>query len=381
MYRDHEPVKRAVRFVTKQRKRRPGSSKDPQAHLDGRFNRLSPDYSVRPSPGEPPLVSDPPLSDPGATLEPMSPKQRYVGSGPYCYANSLAMVLGPHAPDPSAIEVLTGSPFGFEMLEGNTPLFDPLGWEPDTGLDDALARLGWTCERQDGGGPDEAVDRLREASAAAPVLAGPVEMGLLLHQPGSGRAIGADHFVVVTEVTADTVYFHDPHGHPHATLPIPAFTAAWQGDSIGYTDAPFVLRTAFRRERETGLEAAIRATLPDAAAWLAGRPGLAPPGSLGGAEAVERLADLVEQGLESWQRAHLTVFAIRVGARRLADAAYWLGLVGAEAAAETADYQARLVGALQYPMVAGDTTEASKILRELAPTYDLLRERLAGYIS
>jgi hypothetical protein len=32
-------------------------------------------------------------------------------------------------------------------------------------------------------------------------------------------------------------------------------------------------------------------------------------------------------------------------------------------------------------MVAGDTTEASKILRELAPTYDLLRERLAGYIS
>ena len=151
----------------------------------------------------------------------MSPTQRYIGSGPYCYANSLAMVLGPHAPDPSALEVLTGSPFGFEMLEGTLPLFDPLGWEPDTGLDDAIARLGWTCERHDGGGPDEAVDRLREASAAAPVLAGPVEMGLLLHQPGSGRAIGADHFVVVTEVTADTVCFHDPHGHPHATLQEP----------------------------------------------------------------------------------------------------------------------------------------------------------------
>jgi hypothetical protein len=334
----------------------------------------------------------------------MSPTQRYIGSGPYCYANSLAMVLGPHAPDPSALEVLTGSPFGFEMLEGTLPLFDPLGWEPDTGLDDAIARLGWTCERHDGGGPDEAVDRLREASAAAPVLAGPVEMGLLLHQPGSGRAIGADHFVVVTEVTADTVCFHDPHGHPHATLPIPAFTAAWRGDSIGYTDAPFVLRTAFRRKDGHGVdghgvdghgvdgrsvdehgvdgprvEAAIRAALPDAVAWLAGRPGLAPPGSLGGAEAVERLADLVEQGLEPWQHAHLTVFAIRVGARRLADAAYWLGRVGAEAAAETADHQARLVGALQYPMVAGDTTEASKILRELVPTYDVLRGRLAGY--
>jgi hypothetical protein len=34
---------------------------------------------------------------------------RYVGSGPYCYANCLALMLGRGAPDPSAIEVLTGS--------------------------------------------------------------------------------------------------------------------------------------------------------------------------------------------------------------------------------------------------------------------------------
>ena len=32
----------------------------------------------------------------------------YIGSGPYCYANSLAMALGPTAPSPSIIEVLTG---------------------------------------------------------------------------------------------------------------------------------------------------------------------------------------------------------------------------------------------------------------------------------
>lgn len=35
---------------------------------------------------------------------------RYIGSGPYCYANSLAMVLGSAAPSPAVIEVLTGSP-------------------------------------------------------------------------------------------------------------------------------------------------------------------------------------------------------------------------------------------------------------------------------
>jgi hypothetical protein len=316
------------------------------------------------------------LSDPGATLKTMHPIQRYIGSGPYCYANSLAMVLGPQAPDPSAIEVLTGSPFGFELLEGTTPLFDPLGWEPDTGLDAAISLLGWTCERLDGGGPEAALDRLREACTVAPVLVGPVEMGLLLHQPGSGRAIGADHFVVVTEVTADTVHFHDPHGHPHATLPTADFAAAWQADSVGYTDAPFILRTGFRRERETDVLAALHGALPGADAWLAGRPGLAPPGTLGGAQGVERLAELIDEGLEDWQRDHLVWFAVRVGARRLADAAYWLGRIDRPAAAEMANRQARLVGALQHPLVTGDPTAASKILRELAPTYEQLRARL-----
>ena len=33
---------------------------------------------------------------------------RFIGSGPYCYANSLAMMLGSAAPEPAVIEVLTG---------------------------------------------------------------------------------------------------------------------------------------------------------------------------------------------------------------------------------------------------------------------------------
>jgi hypothetical protein len=49
----------------------------------------------------------------------------YIGSGPYCYANSLAMMLGPAAPPPSVIEVLTGSPFGIELIAGRLPFFDP----------------------------------------------------------------------------------------------------------------------------------------------------------------------------------------------------------------------------------------------------------------
>ena len=72
----------------------------------------------------------------------------YVGSGPYCYANSVAMMLGPAAPPPSVIEVLTGSPFGLELIAGRLPLFDPFGWYPDRGIDDALGLLGWSFRRE-----------------------------------------------------------------------------------------------------------------------------------------------------------------------------------------------------------------------------------------
>jgi hypothetical protein len=53
----------------------------------------------------------------------------YIGSGPYCYANSLAMALGPTAPSPSIIEVLTGSPFGMHLLGGRLPAVRPYGWD------------------------------------------------------------------------------------------------------------------------------------------------------------------------------------------------------------------------------------------------------------
>jgi hypothetical protein len=151
---------------------------------------------------------------------------RYIGSGPYCYANSLAMVFGPEAPSPAVIEVLTGSPFGAELLGGTMPFFDPLGWDPGIGLDTAIELLGWTCICLTPGSPDEAAVLLREARADRPLLAGPLELGLLLHQPGSGTAIGSDYYVVATGVENDFVRFHDPHGHPYATLPAGDFIAA-----------------------------------------------------------------------------------------------------------------------------------------------------------
>ncbi len=283
----------------------------------------------------------------------------YVGSGPYCYANSLAMVLGAGAPPPSAIEVLTGSPFGFH-LSGGLAWFDPLGWDPDQGIDTALDLLGWTCERVSGGSAADAVERLR--AAGGPVVVGPVEFGLLLHHPGSGTVIESDHFMVVTAVTDGVVHFHDPHGFPHATLPVDEFTAAWESVTFEYPAEPFTMRSGFRRVREAAVVDALRTSLPEALRLL-DHDGESP------GAAVERFAGLVGDGLTPHQEGHLVHFAVRVGAHRLADAALWLGRLGLDAAAAVADRQARLVGGLQHPLVRGDRERVIELLTRLAPTY------------
>ena len=75
-------------------------------------------------------------------------------------------------------------------------------------------------------------------------------------------------------------------------------------------------------------------------------------------------------------RAHLTYFAVRVGARRLADAATCLARVGCDEAARVAATQARLVGALQHPLTVRDGAKAAALLRTLAPTYEELKVAL-----
>jgi hypothetical protein len=300
----------------------------------------------------------------------------YTGSGPYCYVNSLAMLLGDQAPPVGLIEVLTGSPFGFELIGGTLPLFDPYGWTPEVGLDAAIELLGWSCERTDGTDPAEARARLVAATAHGPALAGPLDMGLLLYQPGTPADFG-DHYVAVLEADDDTVLLHDPHGHPYASLPTDAFLAAWRGAGVAYLDTGHVLRTGFVAGDVRSADDALRRSLPAAAGWLAGRTEVpVPPGTLGGGEAVERFAEQVEAGLPDGIQGHLAYFAIRVGARRLADAAACLASLGLTTAAAIATEQARLVGGLQYPVVTGDAKATAATLRRLAPTYARLAQAL-----
>ncbi len=299
----------------------------------------------------------------------------YVGSGPYCYANSFAMLLGARAPSTAIIEVATGGPFGMQLIGGSTLFFDAYGWNPEKGFDQALAAIGWTSTVTKGGDADDALARLAAAARKGPVWVGPLEMGLLRHQPEMTGPIGADHFVVVLEV-ADRILMHDPHGFPYAEMPIDDFITAWRAETLEYGEA-YTMRTDFEKIADVTDIDAIRSIIPAAVDLLSmkGAPEM-PPGSLGNGAAAERAAEMIEAGAVGGLREHMIYFAIRVGARRLSDTADCLLLAGYAAAADVAATQARLVGSLQRPMVTRDFPRAAAALRQLAPTYDQLHAAL-----
>lgn len=293
----------------------------------------------------------------------------YVGSGPYCYANSFVMMFGAAAPSPAVVEFATSSPFGMQLIGGSVPFFDPYGWDPEKGFADALAALGWTTEVSSGGDEDEALARLRAALADGPVWVGPVEMGHLRHQPGMRGPIEADHYVVVLALEDGRVLMHDPQGYPYAELPVADFMAAWKAATLTYGTA-FTMRTRFRQLTVLTEAETIEASLPAARRWLSMSDASdMPEGSLGNGTAAERLADMIEPGCDDGLRGHMIHFAVRVGARRANDAAACLERIGRKDAAKVAAMQARLIGSLQHPLVVGDDVRAAKALRALAPTY------------
>ncbi|GGT22681.1 hypothetical protein ACFFV7_48915 [Nonomuraea spiralis] len=84
----------------------------------------------------------------------------------------------------------------------------------------------------------------------------------------------------------------------------------------------------------------------------------------------ERMAELVEEGLDPEIRTLWQTFVVRVGARRLNDLAVCLSSLRLDAGAAIAAEQARIVGGLQGPFMAGDDAALAAGLRRLAPTYE-----------
>ncbi|MFC3162962.1 hypothetical protein [Ciceribacter thiooxidans] len=286
------------------------------------------------------------------------------------------MMFGEAAPSSAVTEFATCSAFGMQLVGGALPFFDPYGWTPDLGFDAALDAMGWTSSVTSGGSADEAFERLRRELVYGPVWVGPLEMGWLRYQPGMNGPIGADHYLVVLAIEGDRLRMHDPQGYPYATLPIGDFLEAWRAESIDY-GLPFTMRANFRRLQVVHEEDVIRATLPAAAAWLSmQQQENLPEGTLGNGDAATALASMIETGCDESLRGHLIHFAVRVGARRLADAATCLARIGCRDAAQVLSEQAVLVGSLQYSLSTARDAEAATVVRRLAVTYQQLSAAL-----
>jgi hypothetical protein len=209
------------------------------------------------------------------------------------------------------------------------------GWNPELGLDQALLLLRL---------PGSADNSSRRGLSARGTPAGvrswtrprrTRRLGRLVHQPGSDRFSGADHFVVVTAADRSEVTFHDPQGHPYVVLPTPAFLSAWRAEAIGYLqDEAYVMRTAIRRTHDVAVQDALCALVRSQPARATGRSELPVPPTA--------------------TQDFLTDFSIRVGARRRGDAARSLRSAGYDAVASCLDTQAATLGALQYPAMTGD---------------------------
>lgn len=298
----------------------------------------------------------------------------YLGSGPYCYANSVAMAMGAGAPGIGLLETVTGSPFGMQIL-GDALFFDPRGWTPEIGIDEALDALGWTATKTAGAPESAAIARLRAACGRGPVVIGPLEMGHLRHQPGMNGPIGADHYVLVLDVDDEGATVHDPQGYPFARIALPDLLAAWRAESIDYGQ-PFTMYTEFVRVREVGEAEAVTACLPAAHRRLT-----AEPTEHADAGAALGLARMLDSGCDPGLRGLLTGFSVRAGARRAADAASCLERAGYGEAAAIAGEQARLIGSLQRALVVGEDAAAAAALRRLAPTYSRLGSAIGAVVN
>lgn len=299
----------------------------------------------------------------------------YVGSGDYCYANSLYMSLlgsGANAdtlPSPGFLECLTTMPFGNTYLNvARLFFFD--GLDPHQGLTRAIETLGWTCRLEQGGDEERALERLRAVVLHGPALIGPLDMGYLTYNPNYPYNGGADHFIVVLAVEADHVLVHDPKGFPCVTLPFENLLKAWRAERIEYVDEAYILRADFRQVETVNHQEMIMRTLPFIRLNVQRDP--EGPEVYGGVRALHMLVQMLRTEMPEHLAPHLLYFALPLAIRRKLDAQAFLAEGNRPEAARLIEQQARLLGQAQYPGVQRAWSTVATLIEQVAT----LEERL-----
>lgn len=304
----------------------------------------------------------------------------YTGSGPYCYAHSLYMVLLASGYDPQSlpssgfIECLTTMPFGKHFIcldTGPASFFNNPYTNPDDGINVALKTMGWNCNNHRGGDAASALFALRDAVIHGPVLAGPLNMGYLSYNPDHTALNGADHFLVVLGVDDDKgmVLLHDPAGYPAVLLPLEEFIEAWRGEGIEYINQPFVFRSHFRHVEDVTRADMVARTMGMLHNQIKSNAMF--PGSSGGVLALQLTLEAVKDVLPSVVN-DLARFTFPLAARRYLDARDFLVEAGLVNAAGIMEQQALLAGKAQYPAAHGNWKEVILVLERFIDLEDQL---------
>ena len=315
----------------------------------------------------------------------------YVGKSEYCYSNSLHMALTAvgrvkwTVPESGFIECLTTMPFGSTFLDlprGAQFLCSPADVDPESGLDRAVDALGWTCDVWHGSRTSSRAEVLRHLTAAlkhGPLVAGPLDLGELPHNPRSRYLRGGDHFVTVLSSDTKGVVFHDPFGFPYARVAVDSFLRSWRADRIPYKHGSYGLRSNFHTSKPRSRLQAIRSTLPLLTQSIVADPG--GPRVFGGAAALARLVQTVTNKPPPSLVETLVYFSLPLGARRRTDGHRFLLEADSPTAAKMLEEQSRILGGVQIDAVQGEwrrfvqgmnrfaelETELTSELRDMVP--------------
>jgi hypothetical protein len=253
----------------------------------------------------------------------------YIGNSYYCYADSTAMLLaanGENVSD-SRIEVLCGVALGAMWIpESNMIFFGNLAAPPDIGISQALDLLGFRfTEKSSETAAPPPFEALRADLAQSPAVLGPLDMGFLRYNPEHPHLNGADHYVLAYRMDDCEIYLHDPIGFPHVALTLEDLEHAWKAERIAYRRGSYRYWTALQRcARPTEEELYIRAIQTFKATYQTSeRIAAQEPWAKGWAidrEAILKCAGHVRSGnIAPNLKAHLTHFALQLGAKRAFD--------------------------------------------------------------
>ena len=182
----------------------------------------------------------------------------YFGDVSLCYTNSLTMALDSVGVDvrPEHLEALMVMGNGASIMKDDPrhPLVFFDNGEPDVSISNCLRILGFTWEDFFVEGPavdlTEVRDRLAGMLEHGPVVAGPLDMGLLTYNPNYRELGGVDHFVCILGLDDGRVRLHDPAGFPCMSMEFQDFAKAWEARAISYRRGSFSMWGAFTRVRE-----------------------------------------------------------------------------------------------------------------------------------